>query len=323
MERQNKKIDEFLEGAGTVAIAGHVNPDGDCIGACMGLWLYLRDNFPGIKATVYLESYRDVFSYIEGLSGSRSSCGTDEEVDLLILADISSKERVGAASPLLGRAKKILCFDHHITNRGTYTWFFNDPGASSACEVILGFLDPELISPACATALYTGIVSDTGVFQYSCTSPDTMRAAAALMEKGIPFSEIIDLAYFQKTYAQNRVLGKVLFESRLLLGGELVWGEMDLAGREEFGVEAKDMDGIVSELRNTIGARIAVFVYETGKDVWKASFRSKSDLDVSRVAQEFGGGGHSRAAGCTVEGSLDEVGEKIVRAFEKLIAGTP
>ena len=310
------KIDEYLQGVKSVAIAGHVNPDGDCIGSCLGIYLYLRDNYPDIRATVYLESWREVFSFIEGMENVQQSCDP-APVDLLILLDISSASRVGVASPLLDTAEKTLCIDHHVTNTGTYTWFHNEPQTSSASEVLYGFLDPEKVSADCAAALYTGIVNDTGVFQYSSTSPKTMRVAAELMEKGIPFTQIIDQTFFQKSYGQNRMMGKVLLESRMLFDGKVIFGSARQSDMEAFQIEAKDMDGIVSELRNTIGVEVAAFFYELREGVCKVSLRSRQLVDVSRVAQALGGGGHLRAAGCNVERTIEEAEEKVIAELRK------
>ena len=160
---------------------------------------------------------------------------------------------------------------------------------------------------SCAAALYTGIVNDTGVFQYASTSPETMRIAAALMEKGIPFSQIVDETYYQKSFGQTKILGRVLLGSRRMFGGQLIIGSVSHEDMREFEVEPKDMDGIVSELRNTIGTEAAVFLYEKEPDIWKVSLRSKKYVDVSRAAASLGGGGHIRAAGCDVKGTLDEV----------------
>ena len=309
------KLEEFLENVHTVAIAGHVNPDGDCIGSCMGMYLYLRDNYPDIRATVYLEPYREVFSFIEDLDLAKDTCDP-EPVDLLILLDISSRSRIGVAAPLTETAAKTVCLDHHVTNRDSYTWLHNEPETSSACEVLYGFLDPKKITPACAAALYTGMVTDSGVFQYSSTTPKTMRVAANLMEYGIPFSQIIDKTFFQKTLGQNRIMGKVLMESRTLYGGRVIIGSAAYADMQTFGVEKKDMDGIVSELRNTIGVEVAVFLYEQEAGDVKVSLRSREHVDVSLIAKALGGGGHMRAAGCNVEGTLEEAAGIITEALK-------
>ena len=142
-----------------------------------------------------------------------------------------------------------------------------------------------------------------------------MRIAAELMEKGIPFSEIVDRTYYQRTFEQSRILGKVLLESRLLYDGRVVVGSVSHKDMLEYHTEAKDMDGIVTELRNTIGSEVAVFLYEKEEGVHKISLRSRSGVDVSRVARSLGGGGHVRAAGCDVRGSFEEAAEKVLSAL--------
>mgnify|MGYP001161504007 FL=1 len=308
---------DYLKEIKTVAIAGHVNPDGDCIGSCMGVWLYLRDNLPDVRADVYLQPVREVFSYIEGLDQIHTECDTEKKYDLLILLDISSRERIGVAGPYLETAGKTLCFDHHITNQEQYTWLYNDPEASSTSEVGWGFLEEDKISRACAEALYTGIVHDTGVFQYSCTSPRTMRIAAGLMEKGIPFSEIVDESFYQKTYAQNQIMGRTLMESIMLLDGKCIVGVVRQREMDFYGLNPGDMDGIVSQLRNTIGVEVAIFLYETEFQTFKVSLRSKARVDVSEIAMVFGGGGHKRAAGCTMQGLPYDVVNNISLYVEK------
>ena len=311
---------ECLKGVRTVAIAGHVNPDGDCIGSCMGVYLYLRDNFPDIRADVYMEKPREVFYYIEDLDQVRTEYDGSVSYDLLILLDISSKDRIGVAGPCAETAKAVLCLDHHVTNKGHYTWFRNVPTASSASEVVFDFLEEEKISRACAAALYTGIVHDTGVFQYSSTSPKTMRIAAALMEKGINFSRIVDQSYYQKTYVQNQIMGRTLMESIMLMEGRCIVGIVRLKEMKFYGLNPSDMDGIVAQLRNTIGVEVAIFLYETAIAQFKVSMRSKEVVDVSKIASYFGGGGHVRAAGVTMQGTFHDIVNNLTLHIERQMA---
>uniref|UniRef100_I5AVF1 Exopolyphosphatase-like enzyme n=1 Tax=Eubacterium cellulosolvens (strain ATCC 43171 / JCM 9499 / 6) TaxID=633697 RepID=I5AVF1_EUBC6 len=310
------RIDEFLNGVRTVAIAGHVNPDGDCVGSCMATYLYLRDNFPEIEADVYLEHFKPEFRFIEGIGNVKSRL-LDKDYDLLILLDISSKDRIGVAGSLTEKTGKILCFDHHVTNREQYTWLINDPQASSASEVVYRYMDPDKISEKCAEAIYMGIVHDTGVFQYSCTSPETMRIAAGLMEKGVPFNRIIDKTFYQKTSLQNQLLARTLMESIQLFGGKLIIGYLKNRDISFYGAVSTDMDGIVSQLRNTAGVEVAVFMYEKEPGVFKVSLRSSEKVDVSAIAQKFGGGGHVRAAGCVMQGSVYDVINNLTLYLER------
>lgn len=312
-------IGDYLDGVRTIAIAGHVNPDGDCVGSALGMHLYLRDNYPEIRTTVFLENVRNEFMFLEDADQVCTSPGEIKPYDMVLLLDISSRDRIGVISDLLPLAGKTLCFDHHVTNRDSYTWLFNYPDMSSTSELIFHYMDPDRISEKCAEALYMGIVHDTGVFQYSCTSPTTMRTAAVLMEKGIPFSRIVDDTYYQKTYVQNQIMGRTVMESILILGGRLIIGYVKNKDMIFYGAEPKDMDGIVNQLRNTIGVEVAIFMYEKEPSVWKVSLRSKDYVDVSAVAQKFEGGGHVRAAGCTMSGSQYDVINNLTYYLEKAL----
>ncbi|MCI1305262.1 MAG: DHH family phosphoesterase [Lachnospiraceae bacterium] len=311
-----EKIAAYLEEVKKIAIAGHVNPDGDCIGSCMGMYLYLTENYPELDVDVFLEEPKEVFSFLKDFDKIRTGHEENASYDLMILLDISSRDRVGVVGDLIDSAGKVLCLDHHRTNEGAYTWFYNDPEASSTAEVVYRFLDPEKISEKCAEALYMGIAHDTGIFQYQNCSPETMCVAAELMKKGIPHSWIIDRTYYQKTYEENQILGRALIESFLFFGGKVIVSVVRERTMQFFGVTPKDMDGIVSQLRNTIGVEVAVFLYETDWLEYKVSMRSKDYVDVSRVAAVFGGGGHARAAGCTIQGMHRDVINAIAKELD-------
>ena len=313
------ELPRYLENIKTAAIAGHVNPDGDCIGSCLGMYLYLRDNYPDIRTVVYMEKPQSKFSYLEGFREIRTELTEADKtpVDLLILLDFGGIDRIGVARPLMEYAEKTLCIDHHRTNHDSFTWKINYPDASSASEVLYDMMDPDKISPACAAALYTGIAHDTGIFQYSCTSPHTMRIAAALMEKGIPYSRIIDDSYYQKTWAQNQILGTALSSSMILMGGQVIASWVTRDEMDACGAEPSDMDGIVSQMRNTAGVEVSVFMYEIAPDTFRVSLRSKERADVSQAAVAFGGGGHARAAGCTMTGRPDSILESILTELQK------
>ena len=144
-----------------------------------------------------------------------------------------------------------------------------------------------------------------------------MRIAADLMEKGIDFSGIVEKTFFEKTYLQNQILGRALLESMMMLDGKCIVSAVKQRTMEFYGVTAKDMDGIVSQLRCTKGVEVAIFLYESGVQEYKVSMRSKETVDVSRIASYFGGGGHLRAAGCTMQGSIHDVVNNLTKHIEK------
>lgn len=312
-----EKIANELKGINTVAIAGHVRPDGDCVGSCMGLYLYLKENYPDIAADVYLEQPGAQFSFLSCFKEIKTVYETGKVYDLLITLDVSDKNRIGVAEEAYETAKKRVCIDHHISNRGLGDINEIRPDASSTCEVLYTLLEEEKVSKAVAEAIYTGMVHDTGVFQYSCTSPETMRIAAKLMEKGIPFTKIVEESFYEKTYVQNQILGRCLMESILLMDGKCVIGVVKKKMMDFYHVEPKDLDGIVQQLRIIKGVEVAIFIYEVKPQEFKVSLRSKGKVNVNKVASYFGGGGHVLAAGCTFHGSVYDVMNNLLEIIEK------
>lgn len=302
-----KNIAEVLDNVKTVGIGGHVRPDGDCVGSCMALYLYLRENFPHIHADVYLDSMQPVFSYIDRIDEIKHEAEEDIFYDLFITCDVSARSRLAVAGKYFDTAAGTVCIDHHVSNPGFAGINHVRGEVGSACEVLYSLLDPEKISRSVAEALYTGIAHDTGVFQYSTTTPDTMRIAGELMKKGFDFSRIIEKSFYEKTYVQNQVMGRVLTESILLLDGKCIVGYLKKKDMDFYGVEGKDLDGVVSQLRLTTGVEVALFLYELKPQYFKVSLRSNGKVDVNRIAVYLGGGGHTRAAGCELNGSVHDV----------------
>lgn len=299
-------LEQMLEQTGSVVILGHVRPDGDCLGSTLGLYHYIQTNYPAIRAAVYLEESSPKFGYLAGYDAILHE--TDEErYELCICLDCGDEERLGSFGVFLANASKSLCLDHHITNTRFCEVNLVSENASSTCEVLFEQLDEEKIDKAAAECLYTGLIHDTGVFKYSCTSARTMEIAGKLMAKGIDFGSIIDNSFYKKTYVQNQILGRALLESITFLDGKCIFSALRQSEMEFYGVNGQDMDGIIDQLRLTEGVEVAIFMYQTGPQEFKVSLRSQNAVDVSRIASYFGGGGHVRAAGCTMSGRIHDV----------------
>lgn len=307
-----------LEQVKSAAIAGHIHPDGDCIGSCMGLYLYIRKYFPQVETVdVYLEEFRNSFSFIKEIDQVKHSCGEDRSYDRIFCLDAGDAERLGDAVKYLKTAKKSICIDHHISNTGYADVNMIVPDASSTSELVYGLLEPEKITKEIAEPLYMGIAHDTGIFQYSCTSPETMRIAGKLMETGINFSEIVDETFFKRSYLQNQILGRALLESILVLDKKCIISGVRKKDMEFYHVTPMDLEGIVSQLKTTEGVEAAIFLYETKNQEYRVSMRSNGNVDVQKVASYFGGGGHTRAAGCTMQGSFHDVVNNLTLHIEK------
>lgn len=312
-----KNIAEILDGVKTMGIGGHIRPDGDCVGSSMALYLYIKKYFPEIQVDIYLDSPKPVFGYIDCIDEVKTEAAEQKEYDLFVTCDVSAKDRLAVAGGYFDNAKKTVCIDHHVSNPGFAQVNYVRGDVSSASEVLYGLLDADKVDRAIAEAIYTGMVHDTGAFQYSSTSPETMRIAGELMKTGFNFSKIIDESFYQKTYIQNQVMGRVLAESIMLLDGKCIVGYMKKRDMDFYGVSGKDLDGVVSQLRLTAGVEVAMFLYEMETQSFKVSLRSNGDVDVSRIAVYFGGGGHTRAAGCDLQGSMYDVINNISAEIEK------
>lgn len=313
-----KKIEEIINpGIHTVGIAGHVNPDGDCIGSTTALYQYLKNSFPKLHIDLYLEMPKESLRFMKGVSVSKQEADPLKVYDLFVTCDVSEINRIAVAGALFKHAKDTVCIDHHVSNPGFARINHIVPDASSCAEVLTDLMDPEKIDRDTAVSLYTGIIHDSGVFQYSNTSPHTMRCAALLMEKGFNHNKLIDDSFNKRTYRQNRILGYALMKSRQEYEGKVITSSVTLEEMAKFDVTQQDLDMIVSQLRLTEGAEAAVFAYERVPGDFKVSLRSNAYLDVAEVAGVFGGGGHARAAGCSGDGTADEVIGRILPEIGK------
>lgn len=301
-------LTEALKDKKTVVILGHVNPDGDCVGSCTGMYNYLTENFEGLEVSVYLHTTSKKFAYLKGYDSVITEFDPEKKFDLCITLDASDVKRLGTFAPYLETAGYSLCIDHHITNEGMANVNVVDSDASSCCEVLYWLLDPEKISKAVAECLYTGIIHDTGVFKYSNTSRKTLEIVGHLIEFGIDFPQIIDGSFYMKSYEQSKLHGCAMLNSKRILDNRCIYTVVTQAQMEEYGCNVKATDGIVDQLRVIDGVEVVILLYETGgPSEYKVSLRTNSDLDLSRIAAVFGGGGHVKAAGCTVTGAPEEI----------------
>lgn len=309
-------LNNMLSKAEKIAIGGHVRPDGDCVGSCMGMYQYLKENYGDKQIDVYLEEIPEPFKFIEATKDIRHEVPAGVQYDLFICQDCGDRDRLGFSAGLFDGAVHTFCIDHHISNQEFAEENYVIPEASSTSELVYNLLDKEKISKEIAEALYLGIVHDTGVFQYSCAGPETFRAAAELLEKGVDAPKLITETYYEKTYAQNQILGYALQKSVQFMDGKCIVSSINKQEMDSYGVTPKDLDSIVSNLRNTKGTEVAVFLYELEPDTYKVSLRAGGDVDVSRIAQHFGGGGHKKAAGFTMAGQPQEITDSLSEQIE-------
>ncbi|MGN0375042.1 MAG: bifunctional oligoribonuclease/PAP phosphatase NrnA [Butyrivibrio sp.] len=305
-------IYEELKGAATVAITGHIRPDGDCTGATLGLYNYLRENMPELKVDIFLETIEPRFAFLSGSDEIKNCPGENSRYDVFIILDCGDLGRVASFTvELIKNSAKTICIDHHLTTDYFATVNHVLPQVSSASEVLYELLDENKISKAVAECLYVGIIHDTGVFKYQSVTSRTMEIAGKLMDKGINFTAIIDETFFRKSYVQNKLLGISLMNSQVLLEGRFIYSYMPMATLNEYGVPGRDLSGVIDQLRFTEGVQAAMFIYDLPDGSVKVSLRSVDYVDVNKIANAFGGGGHMRAAGFTVKMPVEEIVKKV------------
>lgn len=309
-------LSDILKDVKSVGITGHIRPDGDCTGSVLALYNYIVDNMPETDVDLYLEQPGSEFYYLKNIDKIKNT-PEDKKYDVFFVLDCSSLDRIEPFISCFNNASKTVCIDHHVSNTGFTDLSKIEPQASSACEVLYGTMDADKISRNVAECIYTGIIHDTGVFKYSCTSKKTMEIAGEMMEKGIDYSDIIDNTFYKKTYVQNQILGRALLESVLFYDGKCIFTTVTMDEMEFYGVTGRELGGIVEQLRLTDGVEVAIFLYQTGEEEYKVSLRSKKKIDVAAIATQFGGGGHVRAAGYTAKGSVYQIINSIGELIEK------
>ncbi len=281
---------EECKDAKRIVVSGHIRPDGDCVGSCMAMYLYLKKALADAEVVICLEQPADIFACIKDFDCIDSSFRV-QAPDVFLALDCE-KSRLGEAEKLFDNAKKRINIDHHVSNvRGCGDVNYVVPGISSTAELVYELMDKEYLDAEIAKAVYIGIIHDTGIFKYSNTSPKTLRIAAELIEYGFDFPAIIDETFYEKTYVQNQLLGRALLESIVFMHGKCIVSAINQKTLAFYNAQPKDLDGIVNQLRIIKGVECAIFMYETGSQEYKVSLRSCKYVDVSKVASYFGGGG--------------------------------
>lgn len=301
-------LSEFKE-AKNIGIAGHIKPDGDCIGSCLGLYNYLSEIFAEDKKTIdlYIESVPKEFRFLRNWDKAACSYEDKPPYDIFVSLDCGSIDRLGNYEKFFKEARRNICIDHHISTTSFGMVNIVYPDASSTAEVLYDLFDKDKISTAVAECLYTGIVHDTGVFKHANTTEKAMTAAGKLITLGVKPNKIIDESFYQKTYVQNQILGRCLLESILLLDGKVIISYITKKMQEFYNINADDLKGVIDQLRVTKGVEVAVFIREESSGNYKVSMRSNGIVDVSKIAIYFGGGGHILAAGCNINCSMHDV----------------
>lgn len=303
-----------LAGARRIVAIGHVHPDGDALGSALAIALAARAAGKEAWATFGSPfSMPDQFRYLD-LEPVVEPDDVADDLDVVVACDTANAERLGSAYPVAARAETLIVIDHHVSNGSFGDVEVVDPSAAATAQLVYHLLVDHLDWPLdgeTAAALYTGLVTDTGRFQYSATTPEVHQVAAALLAAGADPDEVGRHVYGEAPFGYLRVAGTVLRRAQLDEAKRLVWSTLYLRDLEEAGIGYDDTDGLIDLVRLAAEAEVACLLKEAEPGVMKASLRSRGAVDVNALASEFGGGGHHNASGFTLEGTAADVIDRI------------
>ena len=316
-----KKLSAIVKDKRHIGISGHVRPDGDCVSSCIALYLYLKKLEPEAVIEINLEQPSDKFSYLKGFDDIKTDFKVRGKYDVYFALDMSTPDRLGAASEYFLGATETVVIDHHVSNDGNFgDYIAIEPNASSTCELLYGLMafdKKKCIDVDIAAALYTGIIHDSGVLQYSCTTEKTLFVVGELLVYGFDSAKIIQESFYEKTYVQNLLMGRALLESVVFMNGYGICSTVDRKLLDFYNADSKDLDGIVNQLLNTKGVHFSLLLTEIDTLSYKVSMRSDEAVDLAVIAKALGGGGHARAAGVTLNGTKYDVINIISEHIEK------
>ncbi len=296
-------------------LTSHVHPDGDALGSCLAL-AELLDAL-GKQVTVYNASrVPESYAYLPTIS--RVTRRLPAKFDTAVFLECPDHKRVGdRVDAVLATAETVLNIDHHVSNDRYGTLNYIDRTAAALCEMIHPFFAhfDIPVNTAAAVAIWTSLMTDTGSFRYDNTRPHTLRLAADMMEHGINPAPIYDSVYERRTAAGVRLEGRALAAVQLAADGRIAWVTVPHTWFKETGGTAEDLGGLAETLRGVAGVEVACVLREDRPGKVKVSLRSRSDANVHDVAAQFGGGGHVKASGCTIEGTLEAVQPRVLAAL--------
>ena len=321
-----RRLAEELVPGRRVALSTHMNADGDGCGSEAALVRLLGQR--GLSPRIVNPTpWPALFEFLLGDDvDERTEDGAAalSGVDLLIVVDISDVKRLGTLADTVRRLRvPKLVIDHHVASDDPAGDIVLADTAACATGELVYDLACELdltITPEIARALYAAILTDTGGFRYSNTTPRSHAIAAELLSRGVDPEEMYQRVYASAPAGRVRLLAEVLTTLGVDDACGLAWLTMGAGALERHQVRSEDLDGVVEHARSIAGTRMAIFFRDLGYGKVKISFRSTGDVDVNRFARQFGGGGHVKASGALVTGSLEDVRDQVVSAAKSFLA---
>ena len=311
------QVVELIESKRRFAITSHLRPDGDGLGSSLGLYWLLRalDKEPEV---IMHDPVPHAYIKLPGAESVRVTDRVDREYDAVFVIECSDISRPG----LVDLEKQfVVNIDHHSTSAlfGSVNWI--DPTASAVGEMIYNLCKAVgvRVTREIAECVYTALITDTGSFHYSNTSERTFKVASELVRAGVKPAKISQAVFASYPWSKIELLGEVLSTVRRDASGRVAWMRQSLEMQERASAAEEDGDGFVNYPLTCDGVEAVAFLKESSPGVYRASLRSKGDINVARIAEKFGGGGHRNAAGCTLTGEWDEAEQTVVNLLREAV----
>ena len=320
----------LVEKSRRLVLTTHMNPDGDAIGSEIGLGRFLAAAGREVKivnqeATPRNLTYLEEFGPPVEVYHPRDHDAELAAADLVVLLDNSAPDRLGRMEPVVrSLASKVLCIDHHPAQGTIWAHEILDETASATAAMVYELIVAagHALDTGTAEALYAGLATDTGFFRFNSTRARAHEIAAALLHVGIEPARCFREVFERNSPAWTRLLGRALASLHLDAGGRIVSVRVPRAVELECGAEGADTSEMTTPLLAIDGVQVALLFRELQDGRIKVSLRSKGNIDVYRLASEFGGGGHRNASGIVTDGRLDEIAEKVIARAADLLSAS-
>ena len=312
-------IIENIKKAETIVILTHEAPDGDAIGSTLAMKVALKQL--GKETDVVIREFPKVFDFLPGRKEIKLDTNI-EKYDLAISLDCADLKRLDG-NEYFEKAKQTIVIDHHGSNKMYGDFNFVNPVAPACCQILIGMfeyfnikIDKEL-----GTCILTGIITDTGGFRYSGVTPETFEFTADLLTRGVNVSDIYKRVLETKTKANFELMRRTIDRMEFLEDGKITFTYITNQDLKEVNASVGDHEGLVEIGRDIEGVEVSIFIRqkEDDENTYKISMRSNEYVNVSDICFKFGGGGHEKAAGATMQGNIEQVKQKVMKELKKVI----